>query len=101
MLAQPRDGGVVVGLLDVHRVVDVNTTAACRDPDLRRPEPDPGPCAGHYPDAILGAQGDREAEHARVEALRGVQVEHLEHELVDAGDGDPAHGETTAETPAR
>ena len=74
VLAQSRDGGVVVGLVDVHRVVDVDTAASCRDPDLRGPEPDPGPRPGRHPHAILGALGDWEPEHARVEAL-GRQLE--------------------------
>src|SRR5579884_1178490 len=37
-VAQPRDAGVVVVLLDVERVVDVHAAAAARDPDPRQPQ---------------------------------------------------------------
>ena len=61
--------------------------------DLRTPEPDPRAVAGHHPDrlAVGPAVDDRQAEHARVEGLGGLEVDHLEHEFADAGDRD-AHG---------
>ena len=104
-----RDGGarrrrprVVVGLGDVHREVHVDAAAAALEPDLRAPEADAGAVAGHHPDrlAIRPAVDDRQAEHAGVERLGGLEVDHLEDEFAHTGDGD-AHRRDSAEPVAR
>lgn len=95
VLAQAGNRGLVVGLLEVHRVVDVKAAAAVGDPDLRPPEADPRPGPGHQPDPVVLAAADHgEAKDARIEPFRRFEVEHLEHQLADAGDRNPAHGET-------
>ena len=88
-----RDGGVVVGLGDVHGEVDVDAAAAALEADLGLPEADPGAVAGHHPDrvAVGPAVDDRQAEQARVERLGGFEVDDLEHEFANSGDRN-AHG---------
>jgi hypothetical protein len=70
--------------------MDMDATAAACHAHLRLPEPDPGPVAGHHPRRIpmLPAFDDRQAEKLRVEMHGSLEIDDLEHELVDAGDRD-------------
>ena len=81
--AQPRHDGVVVGLGDVHREMDVRAALAAGEPDLRAPQPDPRALARHHPDrlAVRPALDDRHPEQAGVERLGHAEVLDLEHEL--------------------
>jgi catechol 2,3-dioxygenase-like lactoylglutathione lyase family enzyme len=85
----------------VHRVVNVHAASTAGQADLRPPEADARTVAGHDPDgiAILPALDDGKAEHVGIEPLGCREVDDLEHELVDAGDRDPAH--PTFTVPAR
>lgn len=99
VLAQTGDRPVVVAAVDVHRVVDVDAPATIRYPDLRRPEPDSRPRPGHQPDpVVLPPSDDGEPEHPGVEALRRLEVEDLENELVHAADRNAAHAATIIAT---
>src|SRR4051812_40175094 len=71
LAAQLLDRRVVVGVGDLHRVVDVLAAAAAVQPGLRPPQPDAGALAGHHPDrlALRPAVHDREAEGPCVERL--------------------------------
>ena len=67
------------------------------DPDLRSsPEADARSRPGQEPDRLplLPALDDRQAEHARVERLRGFEVLDFEDELADTRDRDPRHRPT-------
>lgn len=78
--------------------MDVHPAAPLRDPDLGAPQSDPRTGPGHHPDriAVRPAQNHGEAEHAGVEPLGGVEIEHLEDELADSGDRDPVGHTTTS-----
>ncbi len=93
VLAKARDRAVVVLAGKVHRVVHVDAAAAAGEPDLRPPETDARAVARHHPDrlALHPALDDRKAEHLRVEPLGRGEVDDLEHELADTGDGNPGH----------
>jgi hypothetical protein len=84
------DGAGVVLLGDVHRVMDMDATAAARHAHLRLPEPDPGTVAGHHPRRfpMLPALDDRQAEELGVEMHGPLEIRDLENELVNAGDRD-------------
>jgi catechol 2,3-dioxygenase-like lactoylglutathione lyase family enzyme len=101
MLAEPLDRRVERVRWDVHRVVDMHAASTAGQADLRPPEADARAIAGHDPEGLplLPALDDGETEYIGVEMLRRRQVDDLEHELVDAGDRDPAH--PTATVPAR
>jgi RimJ/RimL family protein N-acetyltransferase len=101
MLAEPLDRSIESVGRHVHGVVDMDSTATAGQADLRPPEADARPISGHDPDrlAILPPLDDRKAEDVDIEPLCGREVDDLEHELVDAGDRDPAH--PTATLPAR
>src|SRR5215211_524768 len=90
-LAQPRHGGVVVLLGDLHREVNVQSAAAARQADLRPPQADARALAGHHPDrlAVGPALHHRQAEHAGVELLRRLEIHDLQYQLRHAGDRDP------------
>ena len=90
VFSQARDRRLVVVLADVHRVVDVRAALAAGDPDLRRPEADPRALADEEPCSIVGAAQRRQAEHLAVEPCGRVEIGDLEHELVEAGDREPA-----------
>ena len=96
--AQVGDGGVVVGLGDVHGEVDVDAAAAALEADLGLPEADPRAVAGHHPDrvAVGPAVDDRQAEQARVERLGGLEVDDFEDEFADTGDRN-SHGSDSAD----
>jgi ribosomal-protein-alanine N-acetyltransferase len=99
VLAEALDRRVVVGLVDVQRVVNVHTSAPAGKPNLRHPETDSGPRPGHQPDAIVLPSSDHgKTEHSGVEPLGCLEIEHLEDELVDAGNGNPGHDETIIAT---
>ncbi len=99
--AEPLDRSVERVGRDVHREVDVHAASAAGQADLRPPKADARAVSGHDPDGLplLPALDDRKAQHLGVEPLGGREVHDLEHELVDAGDRDPAH--PTATVPAR
>src|SRR5215218_411241 len=84
------DGAGVVLLGDVHRVMDMDAATAARHAHLRLPEPDPGPVTCQQPHRVpmLPALDDGETEQLRVEMLGSIEIDDLEHELVDSGDGD-------------
>ena len=88
--AKTVDGSLVVGVRQVQGVMDVHPSPPASDSDLRTPEPDPRALAGHHPDglAALPALDHGQAESFRVEAHGFLEVDDLEDELVDAGDGD-------------
>ena len=93
VLAKPLDRTVEPFRRDLHRVVDVHASSASGKADLRPPEADARAVSGHDPDglAILPTLDHGKAEHLGVEPLGSREVDYLEHELTDAGDGDPAH----------
>ena len=101
MRAESRERGLVVLGGNVHRVVGVHASSTAGQADLRPPQADARAVSGHDPDGlpILPALDDRKAEHLGIEPLGSREVNDLEHELVDAGDRDPAH--PTFTVPAR
>ena len=88
--AQPGDCVVVRTVVEVEGVVDMHPAASAGDSDLRTPQPDACPDAGHQPCTlpVLTAGDHRQAEHFGVEAERAVEVDHFEHHLAHPGDGD-------------
>ena len=92
VFAEPFDRCVEGIGRDVHGVMDVQAATAAGQADLRPPEADSRAVSGHDPHGlpVLPPLDDREAQHLGVETLRLRQIADLEHELVDAGDGNPA-----------
>src|ERR1700674_1577542 len=85
MLSDPlQDGGVRLGR-ETHRVVDVDAAAAAAQPDLRPPETNAGPVAGHHPHRLVGPPLDhRESKDLGVELFRRGEVALLQSDLAHA-----------------
>ena len=95
VLPNALNGGFVVRVGEVHRVVDVDASTSTGDAHLWTPEADSRPVAGHEPDGVTmrPSLDDGKAEHIEVELLGRLQVYDFEDQLADA-----CHGNTGAHT---
>jgi hypothetical protein len=92
VLSQPRYRCVEVVIGDSECVVDVETAAPVRDPELGTRQADPCLRARHQPDAaaVFPAIDDWEAKNSGVERLGCVEVYDLQHKLAKPLTGMPA-----------
>jgi len=90
LVSQSLDRGMEIRVVDLHRVVNVESASGLRNPDLRPPETDSGSGSSHqpHPAALVPPFDDRETENVCIEPLCLFEVEYLEHQLAHPGDGD-------------